>query len=241
MWYTLGSLVVAALAAFVIVRYRTRHARREARLTFAYQHGWIYRATDPKLADRLAADGLGHTRFAGGHGRDVFSGTDRKRAFLAFTTTLSATSSTVTLGVVSVRLDHELPDLAVLPLPADDWLDLAGGRPVESGQPDFDQGYVVTLPGADPSGSAEYAQALLGDGLVDWLLADGRVRRPYAIAGADLLTWQEGDLEPAAIEPALADLAGFAAALDPTVLTRFGRAIPGTKAARDEKKRRRRP
>jgi hypothetical protein len=135
----------------------------------------------------------------------------------------TTTTTTDHYTVVVLRLGHVLPPLVLTPESlGSKILKLFGGRDLEVGDKAFDKTYKVQAYDAD------YARTFLGPPLVAWLMEKRRAGRPFAIAGGDLLTWQDDALDHNLLPGWLNELHGFADLINPDVLGQYAQPEPGT-------------
>jgi hypothetical protein len=213
------SLVVAAVAGTLIVRLRTKNARREAFLALAHAHGWVYRETDDKLNGRWDVTWYGRTRFAAGRPRDVLTGLARKRDFTLYTSILDGDLK----GEFSVALVHLpviFPPAAVVPHDQAALLGPLLGLPaVETGL-DLEDTYEVR--GED----AEFARGLFSGELAAWLTRPGKERHVFAVAGADAFTVAAGGLERREVDDKVGLISRFADLIGADVTAAHGTPAP---------------
>jgi hypothetical protein len=196
------ALVGAAIIAVLVVGWGWAFGlplllqpRKNARVrAWAERRGWRYQAFAPR--ERLR----GFAIFSQGFmsvAVNLISGTHRGHRVKAFSyRTTSGGGSKSELHryeVVAVALGTRVPMLQLHPLP---WwrrlLRLGGDHSdLRTGHPVFDARFRVET--RDP----EFARAVLGGGVVEWLASDRRAAaQPLRFSDDELLTWRSGWLSP---------------------------------------------
>jgi hypothetical protein len=187
------AVLAVALAAWYALWLREKR-RRLALLAFCASKGWQFRLDDPSLAGRWqrAPFGIGESR----RSRDVMTGTDRGRPFVAFDYSYVTESSdgnghrsrtTHRFAVVAVALPGWLPDVQVVP---ENLLHRMAhvvglGSDIELESEDFNRRFRVTA--HDP----KFASDVLAPRTMQALLQGPAVA--WRIEGSDVLAWTPGE------------------------------------------------
>jgi len=225
LWVSVGVVVLAGVVALIVVASRRAAERtrehQAGMLAWAAQNGLTYAPSDPSLVTAWKGE-----PFIGGRtarALDVVTGhTARGRFFCSFVyeyvVSTGKSSTTIREAVLVVRLPAVLPDLLVTPEGLGDRIAKRfGGQDITCGSDAFDKAYRVRAADED------YARALLGPVVTDWLLGPGQPLAPWRVAGPDLLSWRRMELAPEQILSGVALIDALIDQLPRDMWGRYGR------------------
>ena len=223
-------IVVVALAvvgAVAYLRWRAEQQRRQALASFALSKGWSYAASNPRLVDAWQGTPFGQ----GDHRRtaNVITGETSGLPLTAFDYSYQTHSSdskgnrstqTHRYTICALRLPAYLPGLEVT---TDNVLRRLGdalgfGDDVELESEDFNRRFRVS------ARDRKFATDVLNPRTMELLLA----RRPlrWRITGADILSWDDGQLTPTRLLEVSSTLAAVVAGV-PSFVWRDAGLQPG--------------
>lgn len=192
----LAVIFLAAAGIFLLISWQVRGQRATELKEWARANKWYYADSDPGLTGHLRGGPIDPA----GQTRHILSGSYRDRWILAFEHVPQARlsgqrGSGGTLRMVVVGAPASRPVLDFRPANAtpvrQDSAELNGLHEPPLNNRKFSQRFHVRTE------DDRFARAFLDTHVTEWLLADSRAQvLPFRAASNDLLTWEQGPLDP---------------------------------------------